>query len=80
MSAPTTTRKRQRRPGPSPRDLGLNQRALGISPRQLRGLPEAEIQRRLAAAAEKVAIEWGGDWKSFKDGPHFQLPWAKYPG
>lgn len=33
-----------------------------------------------AAAAEKVPIEWGGDWKTFKDGPHFQLPWASYPG
>lgn len=32
-----------------------------------------------AAAVEKVTIEWGGDWR-FKDGPHFQLPWAKYPG
>jgi peptidoglycan L-alanyl-D-glutamate endopeptidase CwlK len=20
-----------------------------------------------------VQIEWGGDWTSFKDGPHFQL-------
>jgi len=27
----------------------------------------------------KVPIEWGGDWKTFKDGPHFQLPHAKYP-
>lgn len=33
-----------------------------------------------AAAAEKVSIEWGGDWTSFKDGPHIQLPWDKYPG
>lgn len=32
-----------------------------------------------AAKAEKVPLEWGGDWTSFKDGPHFQLPWAKYP-
>lgn len=32
-----------------------------------------------AAQVEGVAIEWGGDWKSFKDGPHFQLPWSKYP-
>ncbi|MGA0889297.1 MAG: M15 family metallopeptidase [bacterium] len=32
-----------------------------------------------AAAAElNVPIEWGGDWKSFKDGPHFQLPFNKY--
>lgn len=26
-----------------------------------------------------VPIEWGGDWKSFPDGPHWQLPWSKYP-
>ena len=32
-----------------------------------------------AARAEGVPIEWGGDWKSFKDGPHWQLPWSKYP-
>lgn len=35
---------------------------------------------KAAAKAEGVTIEWGGDWKSFKDGPHFQLPWDKYPG
>lgn len=33
-----------------------------------------------AAAAElKIPLEWGGEWKSFKDGPHFQLPWKQYP-
>lgn len=26
-----------------------------------------------------IPIEWGGDWKSFKDGPHFQLPRKDYP-
>ncbi len=26
-----------------------------------------------AAAEEGVAITWGGDWRSFKDGPHFEL-------
>lgn len=26
-----------------------------------------------AAAKEGVAIVWGGDWKSFRDGPHFEL-------
>lgn len=26
-----------------------------------------------------VPLEWGGDWTSFKDGPHFQLPWSEYP-
>lgn len=35
---------------------------------------------KAAAAAEGVPIEWGGDWKSFVDGPHWQLPWASYPG
>lgn len=33
-----------------------------------------------AAKAEKVPLEWGGDWVSFKDGPHYQLPWDKFPG
>jgi len=28
----------------------------------------------------KVPIEWGGHWKSFKDYPHFQLPWKTFPG
>ena len=32
-----------------------------------------------AARTEKVPIEWGGDWISFKDGPHFQLPRKTYP-
>lgn len=32
-----------------------------------------------AAKDERVSIEWGGDWRSFKDGPHWQLPWAEYP-
>jgi peptidoglycan L-alanyl-D-glutamate endopeptidase CwlK len=33
-----------------------------------------------AAAAElDIPIEWGGDWRTFKDGPHFQLPRKEYP-
>lgn len=35
---------------------------------------------KAAAKAEKVPLEWGGDWKTFKDGPHYQLPWVQYPG
>jgi peptidoglycan L-alanyl-D-glutamate endopeptidase CwlK len=35
---------------------------------------------KAAAKAEKVPLEWGGDWVSFKDGPHYQLPWKSYPG
>ncbi len=26
-----------------------------------------------------VSIVWGGDWRSFKDGPHFELNRSKYP-
>lgn len=32
-----------------------------------------------AAKDEGVPIEWGGDWRTFKDGPHWQLPWKDYP-
>ncbi len=44
---------------------------------------KAGIQRGAfqdAARIEKVPVEWGGSWPRFRDGPHFQLPWAKYPG
>lgn len=36
-----------------------------------------EVEKAMKAAAKElgVKIEWGGDWKSFKDGPHYQLPW-----
>lgn len=26
-----------------------------------------------------VSLEWGGDWKGFPDGPHFQLSHRGYP-
>jgi peptidoglycan LD-endopeptidase CwlK len=32
-----------------------------------------------AAKELGVKIEWGGDWRTFKDGPHFQLAWKDYP-
>jgi len=34
---------------------------------------------KAAAEAEGVKIKWGGDWKSFKDGPHFELDRDAYP-
>lgn len=37
------------------------------------------VVMKKAAADEKVQIEWGGDWRTFKDGPHYQLPWNLYP-
>ncbi|WP_145499718.1 M15 family metallopeptidase [Yersinia bercovieri] len=33
-----------------------------------------------AAAELGIAVEWGGNWSTFKDGPHFQLPARQYPG
>lgn len=32
-----------------------------------------------AAKIENIPITWGGDWKTFKDGPHFELNKIKYP-
>ena len=40
--------------------------------------PIADAMKQ-AAKELCVDLEWGGDWKSFKDGPHFQLSWKKYP-
>ena len=43
------------------------------------------LYHKIAAAMKKaakdldVAIEWGGDWRTFKDGPHFQLSRKNYP-
>lgn len=39
------------------------------------------IADTMKAAAQdlNIPVEWGGDWRSFFDGPHFQLPWIDYP-
>lgn len=39
------------------------------------------IAKAMKQAAEElnVDMDWGGDWKSFPDGPHFQLAWKAYP-
>ncbi len=38
----------------------------------------ADAMKR-AANSLNVAIVWGGDWKNFKDGPHFELDRKVYP-
>ena len=38
----------------------------------------ADAMKR-AANSLGVAIVWGGDWRSFKDGPHFELDRKSYP-
>lgn len=40
---------------------------------------EIAAQVKDAAEALKIPVEWGGDWVTFKDWGHFQLPWAQYP-
>ena len=43
------------------------------------------LYTQIAAAMKEAAkqlgipIEWGGAWKTFHDGPHFQLPKKEYP-
>lgn len=37
-----------------------------------------EKAMKQAASELKIPIEWGGEWKSFPDAPHWQLPWSKY--
>jgi len=43
------------------------------------------LYHKIAAAMKQAAselgvpLEWGGDWRTFKDGPHFQLPHKEYP-
>ena len=32
-----------------------------------------------AAKAMELPLQWGGDWKNFRDGPHFELPRECYP-
>ena len=36
------------------------------------------IAMKRAARELGISIEWGGDWNSFKDGVHFQLPRKLY--
>ena len=46
---------------------------------------EAEVFGRIAdqikrsASSLLIPVEWGGDWHTFKDFGHFQLPWHQYP-
>ena len=40
--------------------------------------PIADAMKQAAEELE-VELEWGGDWKSFPDGPHYQLSRKTYP-
>ncbi len=43
--------------------------------------PFHKIAAAMKKAAEElgVAIVWGGDWRTFKDGPHYELDRRVYP-
>lgn len=40
-----------------------------------------QISAAMKAAAKEqgTRVKWGGDWKTFVDGPHFHLTWKAYP-
>jgi peptidoglycan L-alanyl-D-glutamate endopeptidase CwlK len=42
-------------------------------------IPAVLRAMKSAALAEHVTIECGAEWKTFKDGVHYQLPWRLYP-
>jgi peptidoglycan L-alanyl-D-glutamate endopeptidase CwlK len=58
---------------------------LPIDPTDGRGKFDWPLYHMLAPAVKKasqsegVSIVWGGDWTTFKDGPHFELERHSYP-
>lgn len=46
------------------------------NPRLLKQIADAI---KAAAVTENVPVVWGGDWRTFKDMPHFELDRRKYP-
>ena len=78
--------------GVHPDLVRVMKRAIVLSPVDFKiteGLRTVQRQTQLVAAGAyavkqaaldvTVMVEWGGDWKHFKDGPHFQLPHRIYP-
>lgn len=41
--------------------------------------PKIAIAMKTAASELDIPIIWGGDWRTFKDGPHFELDRRQYP-
>ncbi|MEO6788087.1 MAG: M15 family metallopeptidase, partial [Chthoniobacteraceae bacterium] len=41
-------------------------------------LPESPDYRKVGAIGAGIGLDWGGNWKSFEDQPHFELhpKWA----
>ena len=45
----------------------------GVGTWDFKQYPRVAAVVKQAAKLEKVPIVWGGDWVSFRDGPHFEL-------
>ena len=64
---------------------GLAVDLLPIDPKTGKGAFDWTLYHQLGPAMKRAAadlgipITWGGDWTTFKDGPHFELPHALYP-
>jgi peptidoglycan L-alanyl-D-glutamate endopeptidase CwlK len=39
-------------------------------------LDDSPLYAKVGALGRAQSLEWGGDWTSFTDEPHFQLPWS----
>lgn len=39
-------------------------------------LEDSPLYAKVGALGRAQGLEWGGDWTSFTDAPHFQLPWS----
>lgn len=42
------------------------------------GFAPVSVAMKKAAHYLNISLEWGGDWHTFIDMPHFQLPWGEY--
>lgn len=62
-------------------------KAIDIAPLDANGkiVFDWPLYHKIAPAMKQAAkdlgipLEWGGDWRTFKDGPHFQLPYRTHP-
>ena len=55
------------------------QRLAGVHPDMVRVVRAAAMRADIDFCVLEGPIEWGGDWRRFADGPHWQLPWGQYP-
>lgn len=47
---------------------------IGIFTEEGKYLPESPLYAKAGAIGKAMGLAWGGDWKSFPDRPHFEVP------